>query len=528
MRIIGLTGSIACGKSTVSAFLSAGGTPVVDGDRLSRELTAPGSPVLGEIRACFGPGVFYEDGSLNRRALGRLVFSDASARGALDQLMAPHLLALTRQRLEEVRLSGAALCFLDMPLLFEKGYDRLCDSVWTVWLPEDVQLSRLMSRDGFTREEAESRIRSVLSSDEKAARANRVIDNSGSVEATYAIVSDFLAAELRLASAPPRPRRSRSAASDSRASAASVPSQPAASLPPQPAAGLPPQSAAGIRPGPGPAQAPVAAGYSPQPPTPVAAGYAPPAAPPVPEGFSRPEAARSRRKERRAAWRMPVWLRTSLIVATALLLVGITSLIWMNAYLRTCSEQHAAEQAEIDRQYPLPAEYRELIERYAREYNLSPAFVSAVIRNESSFRPTVESGDGARGLMQLMPDTAEWIARKLQVSGYAFERMNDPESNIRFGCWYLNYLSRLFLGDPVAVTAAYHAGQGQVKVWLSDPNLSEDGYSLPLSALPDGPTKNYAGRVTRDYGIYQEKYFAAAQLPADDSADDTGVSGAGV
>ena len=98
-------------------------------------------------------------------------------------------------------------------------------------------------------------------------------------------------------------------------------------------------------------------------------------------------------------------------------------------------------------------------------------------------------------------------------------------SNIRFGCWYLNYLSHLFLGDPVAVTAAYHAGQGQVKVWLSDPNLSADGYTLKLSALPEGPTKIYAGRVTRDYGIYQEKYFSVDQLPADPDNADTGLSG---
>ena len=220
-----------------------------------------------------------------------------------------------------------------------------------------------------------------------------------------------------------------------------------------------------------------------------------------------------------------MWLKASLIAAVAVLMVGITAFLLMNAYLTRRAEEHAKEQADIDTQYPL--QYRGLIEQYAAEYNLSPAFVAAVIRNESSFRPTVESGDGARGLMQLMPDTAEWIARKLQVGGYAFERMYDPESNIRFGCWYLNYLSKLFLGDPVAVTAAYHAGQGQVKVWLSDPLLSEDGYSLPLASLPDGPTKNYAGRVTRDYGIYQTKYFSLDQPPADGGDDDAAVSGEG-
>ena len=469
MRIIGLTGSIACGKSTVSSFLLSRGYPVVDGDRIARDLTAPGSPVLQQIARVFGPDVLYDDGSLNRRRLGRLVFSDPSARGQLDDLMAPYLLSATRQQIEYARASGAVLCFLDMPLLFEKGYDSLCDSVWTVWLPEDVQLSRLMERDGFSREEAMSRIRSVLSSDEKAARSTRVIDNSGSVEQTCGIVSDYIAEELSVPESAARPRRPRNY----------VPAEPA--------------------------------------PVPPASGQAVLSAPEI---MARPAAATAKKTPRKAAWRMPVWLKSSLIAFTVLLVAGVVAFIWMNAFLRRCEEQHIAEQEWIDRHYPLV--YRSLIEKYAEEYNLSPAYVSAIIMNESSFNPKAQSGAGARGLMQLMPDTAEWIARKLQVEGYAFERMLDPESNIRFGCWYLNYLSRLFRGDPVAVTAAYHAGQGQVKIWLSDPLLSEDGYTITQASLPEGPTKNYVGRVTRDYGIYQEKYFSPAELPAD---PDAAVSG---
>ncbi len=480
MRIIGLTGSIACGKSTVSSFLVSQGYPVVDGDRLSRELTAAGSPVLGIIRNTFGPDFFYDDGSLNRRLLGRLVFSDPQARQKLDDLMAPYLLSATQRKIDEIRASGALLCFLDMPLLFEKGYDRLCNSVWVVWLPEDIQLSRLMLRDGFTREEAFSRIHAVLSSDEKAARASRVIDNSGSVEQTCGIVAGFINAELCAVCTPSGPRRA------ARQALEDVPVY--------------------VHSGPGPDALPQTDSI-----------------PDLPEGFTRPEAARSRRKPRKAAWRTPVWLKSSLIAAAVLLMIGITALTLMNAYLTRCKDTHIAEQENIDRQYPLV--FRDLIERYAMEYNLSPAYVSAIIRNESSFQPKAESGAGARGLMQLMPDTAEWIAHKLQVNGFAFERMYDPESNIQFGCWYLNYLSKLFLGDPVAVTAAYHAGQGQVKVWLSDPLLSEDGYSLPLSSLPEGPTKNYAGRVTRDYGIYQKKYFSPAELSADDNDAVSGFSG---
>ena len=473
MRIIGCTGSIACGKSTVSSYLTSRGFPVVDGDRLSREIMVPGNPVLAEIRKAFGPEVFYEDSSLNRRRLGQIVFRDSEARKTLDNIMAPYLFSATRQHIENIRASGAVLCFLDMPLLFEKGYDRLCDSVWTVWLPQETQLARLMERDGFSREEATSRMNAVLSSDEKASRSTYVIDNSGSVEHTYDIVDHLLQLELQQAQDRPRQRRS----------------------------------------------APEAVASSPYPSAPVSA----PLSHSSPDVMERPKAARSSHKSgRKTTWRLPVWLMLSLIVSVVLLLSGITAYWLMQGYLRQCSDRHISEQRNIDINYPLL--YRDLIERYASEYNLSPAFVSAVIRNESSFRPREESGVGARGLMQLMPDTAEWIAGKLKISGFAFERMYDPESNIQFGCWYLNYLSKLYLGDPVAVTASYHAGQGQVKVWISDPLLSEDGFSLPLSSLPEGPTKNYTGRVLRDYGIYQEKYFShpeASDSPG--SSDNTAV-----
>ena len=152
--------------------------------------------------------------------------------------------------------------------------------------------------------------------------------------------------------------------------------------------------------------------------------------------------------------------------------------------------------------------------------------MTAIIRNESSFRPKAESEVGARGLMQLMPDTAEWIARKLKVNGYAFERMYDPASNIRFGCWYLNYLSKLFNGDVISVTCAYHAGQGTVASWLSDSRYSDDGVLLVTDRLPDGPTKQYAERVSRDYGIYQKKVYSA-DLPVDGGHDPVSLYGAG-
>ena len=193
----------------------------------------------------------------------------------------------------------------------------------------------------------------------------------------------------------------------------------------------------------------------------------------------------------------------------------------MNAYLVNRQQKHIEEQEAIDNNYPLY--YAEEIRKTAAEYHLSPALVAAVIRNESSFRPTIESPVGAMGLMQLMPATAEWIAGKLHVDNYSFNMMKDPAKNIRFGCWYLSYLSSLFNSDPYCVVCAYHAGQGEVTGWRSNPLYSSDHKTLIPNNLPEGPTKQYAGRVTRDYGIYQAKYYdqeRSVMSPGSDTAAD--------
>ena len=198
----------------------------------------------------------------------------------------------------------------------------------------------------------------------------------------------------------------------------------------------------------------------------------------IPAVMDRPERARRKPSTRKASWRMPSWLIGVLCGLCALLVIAFTAQCLMDAYLKRRQDEHIEEQQAIDRNYPL--EYRDLIERYA----------------------------------------AEWIARKLRISGYAFDRMKDPGSNIQFGCWYLRYLSNLFRGDPVCVICAYHAGQGEIASWLSNRSYSPDGNTLPLETLPEGPTKTYAGRVTRDYGIYQTKYFT----PADSDAGALGAS----
>ena len=196
MLVLGLTGGIACSKSSISMTLKELGAVIVDGDVLSRELTAENGPALPDIRRAFGDDVFHADGSLNRRALGSIVFADGKARATLDGIMQPLLLTLILRDMEDARNSGAAVCVLDMPLLYEKDIDSLCDRIWCAYVPRETQLERLMQRDGFTREEAENRLRSQLPAEEKAARADVVIDTSGPMDYTKAYVISLYAQEV--------------------------------------------------------------------------------------------------------------------------------------------------------------------------------------------------------------------------------------------------------------------------------------------------------------------------------------------
>ena len=196
MRIIGLTGGIACGKSTISLTLHQLGAVIVDGDILSRELTAENGAALPAIREAFGEQVFHPDGTLNRRALGAVIFADDRARMQLDNIMQPLLLELILRDIHTARESGAPACVLDMPLLYEKELDRLCDRIWCAWIPRETQLERLMLRDGFSPEEAEARLRSQLPADEKAALADVVIDTSGPMDYTKEYVISLYAKEV--------------------------------------------------------------------------------------------------------------------------------------------------------------------------------------------------------------------------------------------------------------------------------------------------------------------------------------------
>ncbi len=179
--VIGLTGNIACGKSLVLRELATRGAETIDADQVAREVTEPGSPVLAAIVQEFGTGILQPDGSLDRRALGAIVFRDPDALRRLEAITHPAILAEIRRR---VAASERPVVVIDAIKLFESSLARDCDEVWVVTCRPDQQLARLMARNGLTEEEALARIRAQPPQEEKVTRADRVIDNSGSIEET--------------------------------------------------------------------------------------------------------------------------------------------------------------------------------------------------------------------------------------------------------------------------------------------------------------------------------------------------------
>lgn len=190
-RVVGLTGGIGSGKSTVARMLQDLGAVVIDADAIVRELQAPGTPLLAELVAAFGSEILGPNGALDREALGRRVFASPAERTRLEAMVHPRVGTELARRLDAARTSGAPLVVLDVPLLLEgraagrAGAAQLpYDAVIVVWVPESVQLERQMRRDARDREAALQRIRAQMPLDEKRKLADHVIDNSGSLAET--------------------------------------------------------------------------------------------------------------------------------------------------------------------------------------------------------------------------------------------------------------------------------------------------------------------------------------------------------
>lgn len=151
----------------------------------------------------------------------------------------------------------------------------------------------------------------------------------------------------------------------------------------------------------------------------------------------------------------------------------------------------------IRKRYPL--KFEELIEKYSDKYAIPKDFVCGVIWTESRFNEKAKSGAGARGLMQIMPETGKWIAKKLEMSDFGEDMLFDPEINIEMGCWYLSYLSRKFEGDELKIMAGYNAGPGNVEKWQKEGKFEHSDIVFP-------ETQKYVKRVDHAKKIYRFIY----------------------
>jgi dephospho-CoA kinase len=189
---IGLTGGIACGKSTVSAMLVRRGALLIDADRIAREVVEPGSPALDKVASQFGQAVLQPDGALNRKKLGEIIFADADARKTLERLLHPPIRALMRERMVAFeQLYPDKLVVADVPLLYESGLQAMYQQVMVVYVPEAIQLQRLLVRDGLTLEQAKERLLSQMPIEHKKELADFLIDNSGTLQETELQLDDF-------------------------------------------------------------------------------------------------------------------------------------------------------------------------------------------------------------------------------------------------------------------------------------------------------------------------------------------------
>ena len=196
MRVIGLTGGIASGKSRVARMLEQMGAVIIDADLLAREVVAPGEPAYQAIVEAFGNGILNPDRTIDRGALGKLVFADPGARRRLESITHPAIGRRAEEQLGELRLQGTPVVFYVAPLLVEAGVTSRVDEIWVVYVDEETQVRRLMARDGSSRAEAIRKIATQMPMDEKKKFGNVVIDNRGTPEETERQVRDIWMQEI--------------------------------------------------------------------------------------------------------------------------------------------------------------------------------------------------------------------------------------------------------------------------------------------------------------------------------------------
>jgi dephospho-CoA kinase len=184
MLVVGLTGGIASGKSTVSRIFEEQGIPVVCADALAHEAVSPGAPALEEIRRAFGDAVIDSEGGLDRVAMATIVFRDPDKRRTLELIIHPSVSEETDRRVTQFQREGHPIVVVDVPLLYESGWERHFDLIIVVYVPRAVQEARLCARDGLSIEAARARLDAQMSIEEKRRRADQIVDNAGELRET--------------------------------------------------------------------------------------------------------------------------------------------------------------------------------------------------------------------------------------------------------------------------------------------------------------------------------------------------------
>jgi len=184
MRVFGLTGNIGSGKSTVAAMLREAGIPVLDADRISREVTAPGGRAYDAVVQAFGGGILRGDGSIDRMRLGEIVFSDPASRERLEGITHPAILEAMKEAISGIEREGHRAAVVEATLIHETGKRGVFEAVISVTCDRETAISRLTARGGMSRSQVEARLRAQMDAGRKAEASDYVIDNSGDIAST--------------------------------------------------------------------------------------------------------------------------------------------------------------------------------------------------------------------------------------------------------------------------------------------------------------------------------------------------------
>ncbi len=195
-KLIGLTGGISTGKSTVSKILTDRGCPIIDADKIAREVVEINKPAYVKILEVFGEEILQEDKTLNRKALGKIIFNNIELREKLNQIIHPYIFQSIKANIDKL-CQTKSIIILDAPLLFEQyslweQYNIKFDEIWLVYLDRNTQIDRLMERDNISKEEALSKIKAQINIDEKKGKSSKTIDNSGDIQCLIKQIDDLI------------------------------------------------------------------------------------------------------------------------------------------------------------------------------------------------------------------------------------------------------------------------------------------------------------------------------------------------